>query len=159
MRSREPVRVEVAHRFGVGLRDGYDYITDLGNWHAYWPGLLRIDAESRWGAPGDRTRIGLRLLGREIEMTMILDRLEPYRLIEYTSRQHGLPQARHERHFADDGDHRLGYRAVVEYLPRAGPRGVFDRVILRRAVERALRATVANLAARFAEREAAQSRT
>jgi hypothetical protein len=154
MRSHEAVRVEVAHRFEVGLREGYDYITKLGNWHAYWPGLVRIDADSRWSTPGDRTRITLRLLGHENEMTMMLDRMEPYRLIEYTSRQDGLPQARHERHFADDGERRLAYRAVVEYLPRAGLLGLFDRVVVRRAVKRALRTTVANLGARFAEREA-----
>ena len=122
MSSDRPVRVEVAHRFAVGLRDGYDYITDLGNWHAYWPGLVRIDPDSRWSASGDRTRIALRLLGRETEMTMILDRMEPYRL--------------------------------VEYVPRGGLRGVFARVIFRRAVERAVRSTVANLDARFAARDA-----
>lgn len=143
------MRVEVTHRFAVGVRDGYDYITDLGNWPAYWPGLVRVEPGSRWREPGDRTRIVLRLLGRETEMTMVLGRVEPYRLIEYTSEQSGLPPARHERHFADDGEHGLAYRAVVEYSPRSGPRGLFDRVLVRRAVERALRATVANLAARF----------
>lgn len=143
------MRVEVTHRFAVGVRDGYDYITDLGNWPACWPGLVRVEPGSRWREPGDRTRIVLRLLGRETEMTMVLGRVEPYRLIEYTSEQSGLPPARHERHFADDGEHGLAYRAVVEYSPRSGPRGLFDRVLVRRAVERALRATVANLAARF----------
>ena len=52
MSSVKPVRVEVAHRFAVGRRDGYDYITNLGNWHAYWPDLVRIDPDSRWSAPG-----------------------------------------------------------------------------------------------------------
>jgi Polyketide cyclase / dehydrase and lipid transport len=150
MSSGKPVRVDVAHPFAVGLRDGYDYITDLGNWHAYWPDLVRIDPHSRWSAPGDRTRIVLRLLGRETEMTMVLARMEPYRLVEYMSEQSGLPAARHERHFADDGEGGLAYRAVVEYLPRDGLRGLFDRVIVRRALERAVRTTVANLDARFA---------
>ena len=157
MSSGRPVRVEVAHRFAVRLRDGYDYITDLGNWHAYWPDLVRIDPDSRWSAPGDRTRIVLRLLGRETEMVMVLDRIEPYRLVEYMSEQGGLPQARHERHFADDGDDGLAYRAVVEYVPRSGLQGLFDRVIVRRAIERALRTTVGNLDARFAARDAAPS--
>lgn len=152
MRSPKPVRVELAHRFDVGLRDGYDYITDLGNWPAYWPDLVRIDPDSRWSEPGDRTRIVLRLLGRETEMTMVLARMEPYRLVEYVSEQSGLPEARHERHFAEEGEHGLAYRAAVEYLPRAGLRGLFDRVIFRRAVERAVRTTFANLDARFAER-------
>jgi Polyketide cyclase / dehydrase and lipid transport len=150
MRSRRPVRIEVAHRFAVGLREGYDYITNLGNWHAYWPDLVRIDPDSRWNAPGDRARIALRLLGRETGMTMVLDRMEPYRLVEYVSEQSGLPDARHERHFGDDGDNGLAYRAVVEYVPRSGLRGLFDRVLFRRAVERAVRTTLANLDARFA---------
>jgi hypothetical protein len=33
-------------------------------------------------------------------MTMVLDRMEAYRLVEYISEQSGLPEARHERHFA-----------------------------------------------------------
>jgi Polyketide cyclase / dehydrase and lipid transport len=150
MSSGKPVRVEAAHRFAVGLREGYDYITDLANWHAYWPDLVRIDPASRWSAPGDRTRIALRLLGRETEVTMVLDRMEPYRLVEYVSRQSGLPEARHERHFADDGSDGLAYRVVIEYVPRGGLRGIFDRVFLRRALERAVRTTLANLDARFA---------
>lgn len=157
MSSRRPVRVEVAHRFPVGLRDGYDYITDFSNWRAYWPNLVRIDPDSCWKAPGDRTWIVLRLLGRETEMAMVLDRIEPYRLVEYRSEQSGLPQARHERHFADDGDHGLAYRAAVEYVPRSGLQGLFDRVIFRRAVERAVRTTFANLDARFASSDAVSS--
>jgi hypothetical protein len=150
MSAGRPVRVEVAHRFAVGLREGYDYITNLGNWHAYWPDFVRLDPDSRWSAPGDRARIALRLLGRETEMTMTLDRIEPYRLVEYVSEQRGLPEARHERHFADDGADGLAYRVVVEYVPRSGPRGIFDRVVFRRALERAIRTTFANLDARFA---------
>jgi hypothetical protein len=157
MSSGKPVRVEVAHRFAIGLREGYDYITNLCNWHAYWPDLVRIDPDSRWSARGDRTRIALRLLGRETEMTMVLSQMERYRLVEYTSAQSGLPEARHERHFADDGAGGLAYRAVVEYVPRGGPRGLFDRVIFRRAIERAVRATFANLDARFAGREVASA--
>lgn len=69
MSSGKPVRVEVAHRFAVGLREGYDYITDLGNWHAYWPGLVRIDPDSHWSAPGDRTRVR-RALERAVRTTV-----------------------------------------------------------------------------------------
>ncbi len=147
-------RVEVADRFAVTLRDGFDYITDIGNWPAYWPGLVRIEPGSRWSSAGDRARLVLRLLGRETEMSMTLGRIEPYRLVEYTSEQPGLPDARHERHFADDGRGGLAYRLVVEYKPRRGLRGAFDRVLFRRAVKRALRTTVDNLDARFREREA-----
>ncbi len=70
--------------------------------------------------------------------------LEPQRLVTYTSVQHGLPDARHERHFAGAGDG-FDYRLVVEYEPRRGARGILDRLILRRAVAGAMRRTVENL--------------
>jgi hypothetical protein len=94
--------------------------------------------------------VTLRLLGRPTELAMTLSRIEPYRLIEYTSLQRGLPAARHERHFAGD---RAGfsYRIVIELQPRNGVRAAFDRLIVRRAVERAARQTADNLERRFAE--------
>ena len=138
------MRVEAEHRFAVPLRDGYDYITDVENWPAYWPGIIRVAPGSRWSAPGDRATLVMKLLGRRVELRMTLVRIEPYSVIEYTSIQRGLPEARHERHFAeDDGD--LRYRIVIELEPRAGPRGLLDRLVVRRAVERAARQTIANL--------------
>ncbi len=138
------IRVEVHHRLPVGLRDGFDYITDPGNWPEYWPRFVRMEGEPRWREPGDRAALVLRMVGREVELHMTLERIEPYRLVEYTSEQRGLPVAHHERHFADrDGE--LDYRIAVEYEPRRGWRAVFDRVVVRRAIERTLRETVANL--------------
>jgi hypothetical protein len=52
MSSDKPVRVEVTYRFAIGLREGYDYIINLGDWHAYWPDLVRIGPDSRRSAPG-----------------------------------------------------------------------------------------------------------
>lgn len=148
-----PVRIEVAHRFAVPLEDGFAYITDPANWPAYWPRFVRLDDGSRWRAPGDRARITLRLLGREVELEMTLVRLEPGRVVEYTSAQRGLPPARHWRHFqtADGG---FDYRIVVEYVPRAGWRGLLDRTIVKRAIRGSARETVRNLEARFRERGA-----
>ena len=37
------------------------------------------------------------------------------------------------------------YRLVVEYEPRGGLRGLYDRLLVRRGIERALRQTVRNL--------------
>ena len=145
------VRVEARHRFAVGLGDGFDYITNIDNWPEYWPGLVRVEPGSRWKSPGDEARLVLRLLGRQTEMTMTLGRIVPYELVEYTSTQRGLPDAHHERHFADDGAGRLDYRVVVEYSPRGGLAGSFDRVLFRRAVKRALNTTVENLESRFGE--------
>jgi hypothetical protein len=86
-----------------------------------------------------------------VELEMKLVRIEPYRLIEYTSEQRGLPAARHWRHF-DQTDDELTYRIAVEYQPRPGWRSLFDRLLLRRAIERTLHETMANLQLRFRER-------
>ena len=128
------------------MRDGYDYITDLEKWPEYWPGLVRVAPESRWSAPGDEARVVLRLLARPVELEMTLLRIEPYRLIEYRSVQRGLPDARHERHFVEENGG-FAYRIVVAFDPRPGLRGLFDRLIVRRAVQRAARQTIANLEA------------
>jgi Polyketide cyclase / dehydrase and lipid transport len=144
------VRVAVGRRFAFGLRQGYDYISDIDCWPEYWPNLIRVEPGSRWTQAGDRARVTLKLLGRPTELEMTLSRVEPYRLIEYTSVQRGLPAACHERHFAEDRGG-FGYRIVVELQPRSGPRAALDRLIVSRAVERAARQTVDNLERRFAE--------
>jgi len=51
-----------------------------------------------------------------------------------------LPDLQHERRF-DDAGGELQYRATVEFTPR----GLYDRFIVRRAIARALRTTIANL--------------
>jgi hypothetical protein len=139
----EPVAIST--RFAFPLRPGYDYISDIDRWPEYWPNLIRIAPGSRWSQPGDRADVTLRLLGRPTQLELTLARIEPYRLIEYTSVQRGLPAARHERHFAEDGTG-FAYRIVVAFQPR----GAFDRRVVRRAVERAARRTVDNLERRFA---------
>jgi uncharacterized protein YndB with AHSA1/START domain len=146
-----PIRIEVEHRLPVSVHDGFDYITDPDNWHEYWPRLVRITSALRWRQPGDRACLVLRMLRREVELEMKLVRIEPYRLVEYTSEQRGLPAVRHWRHF-EQIDDELAYRIAVEYQPRPGWRGLFDRLLVRRAIERALRETLANLERRFRER-------
>jgi uncharacterized protein YndB with AHSA1/START domain len=142
------MRIEARHRFAVSPRAGFAYITDQANWPEYWPGLVRIEPGSAWGEPGDVTRMVVRLLGREIPLEMTLRRFEPHRLVEYTTTQPGVPDARHERHFEDAGGE-LHYRIAVEYEPRRGLRGMYDRTLVRRGIARALRQTIANLDAVF----------
>ena len=143
-----PIRIVVEQRLPVSVRDGFDYITDPVNWREYWPRLVRVDSATRWREPGDRACVVQRILGREVELDMTLVRIEPYRLIEYTSKQRGLPAARHLRHFDRSGDE-LDYRIAVEYQPRPGWRGLFDRLLVHRAVKRTLLQTVANLERHF----------
>ena len=69
----------------------------------------------------------VRVLGARSPLEMTLRRFEPPRLVEYTSTQPGVPDARHERHFEDAGGE-LHYRIAVEFEPR----GLYDRIIVRR---------------------------
>ena len=138
------MRIEREHRFDVPLATGFDYITDPESWPSYWPGIVRVEPGARWTAPGDEARIVIELLGREVELRMVLRRFEPNRLVEYDSVQDGLPDAHHERHFTAE-ERGFRYRLVVEFEPRAGPKGLYDRVLVRRGVDRALRRTIANL--------------
>jgi uncharacterized protein YndB with AHSA1/START domain len=142
------MRIEASRRFPVPVREGFDYITDQRNWAEYWPGLVRIEPGSRWSGPGDVTRIVVRLLGREVPLEMTLRRLDPPRLVEYTSTQPGMPDARHERHFEDAGGGLL-YRIAVELEPC----GLYDRTVVRLGIARALRKTLANLETAFRERQ------
>ena len=134
------VRVEDTHRYAVPVDRGFAFITDTANWPAYWPGFVRLEPGSRWGAPGDTARLVTRLLGRERELEMTLTAFEPNRLVTYTSRQPGLPDARHERHFEPDGGSFV-YRLVVEYESRGGLKGLYDRIVLVRGIRRAFRST------------------
>jgi hypothetical protein len=109
---------------------------------------VRVEPESRWQEPGDRARLVLRLLGRPVELNMVLGRRDPNRLVTYESTQRGLPDVRHERHFEPDGEG-FRYRIVVEFEPRPGLRGLLDRALVARAVRRAALATLDNLEGRF----------
>jgi uncharacterized protein YndB with AHSA1/START domain len=133
-------RVEAAHRYDVPVERGFAFITNTANWSKFWPGFVRLEEGSRWGACGDRARLVTRLLGRDRELTMTIEKFEPNRLVTYTSTQPGLPDAYHERHFEREG-HGFVYRLVVEYEPRSGIAGAFDRVLLRRGIRRAFERT------------------
>jgi uncharacterized protein YndB with AHSA1/START domain len=134
------VRVEAARRYDVPVEHGFAFITDPANWSRFWPGYVRLEQGSSWGASGATARLAIRLFARERELTMTIRTFEPSRLVTYTSTQPGLPDAYHERHFEPEG-HGFVYRLVVEYEPRGGIAGVFDRVLLRRGIRRAFERT------------------
>jgi hypothetical protein len=144
------IRIEQERVFRKPVEQGFSAITDVDNWPHYWPGLVRIDPESRWQSPGDQARLTLRLLGREVELRMTLREFVRNRLVTYESSQRGLPDAAHERHFKPvDGG--FSYRIVIEYEPRGGPRGLLDRTLVRRGIDRAVRQTMVNLERFLAE--------
>jgi hypothetical protein len=134
------VRVEAAHRYDVSVERGFAFITDTANWSTFWPGYVRLEPGSTWGAPGSTARLITRLLGRERELAMTITAFEPNRRVAYTSTQAGLPDAAHERRFEPDGDGFV-YRLVVAYEPRDGLRGFVDRFLLPRAIRRAFTST------------------
>jgi uncharacterized protein YndB with AHSA1/START domain len=138
------VRVEREQVFRAPVDEGFRLITDPDVWPSYWPRLVRVEAGSRWSAPGDRVRLAMRFLGREVVLEMALRECAPPRFVAYDSRQSGFPNARHERHFepVEDG---FRYRIVVEYESRTGVRGLFDRTLLRRSIGRTVRQTMRNL--------------
>lgn len=138
------MRVELAHRYDVPVERGFAFITNTVNWPTFWPGFVRLEPGSRWGKPGDTARLVTRLLGRDRELTMTVKAFEPNRLVTYNSTQPGLPDAYHERHFEPDGDG-FFYRLVIEYEPRRGIGGLFDRMLLARGIRRAFKRTFADL--------------
>ena len=120
-------RVGAAHRYDVAVERGFAFVTNPANWSKFWPGFVRLEDGSTWGAPRDAARLITRLGRRERELTMTITGFEPNRLVTYTSTQPGLPDAAHERRFEPDGEGFV-YRLVVEYEPRGGVAGVFDRL-------------------------------
>jgi uncharacterized protein YndB with AHSA1/START domain len=143
-------RIEAAHRYDVPVERGFAFITNTANWPTFWPGYVRLTEDSRWGASGDTARLVARLFGRERELAMTVRAFEPNRLVTYTSTEPGLPDAYHERHFEPGGEGFV-YRLVVEYEPRGGLAGIFDRVLLGRAVRRAFERTFHALERQFDE--------
>jgi polyketide cyclase/dehydrase/lipid transport protein len=140
------VRIEVSHSFPVSVAEAFTYITDIKNWPEYWPDFVRIDNPSTasWSSPGDKATVVINLLNRERALKMELKEFQKNTRVIYLSRQQGLPDVRHERHFktAPDG---CEYLLVVEYKPRRGLTGLFDRFLVKRSVERAMQKTVQNL--------------
>jgi hypothetical protein len=140
------LRIEVSHAFPVSVTQAFSYITDMNNWPEYWPDFIRMEnpTAARWSSPGDKATVVIKLLHRERALNMELKEFQKDRRVTYISRQQGLPDVRHERHFkaAPAG---CEYRLVVEYEPRQGLAGLFDRMLVKRSVEQAMRKTVQNL--------------
>ena len=86
-------RIEREHHFAIPVEAGFAFITNTMNWSKFWPGFVRLEEGSSWGAVGDTARLTTRLLGRERELTMTITAFEPNRLVTYLSTQPGLPDA------------------------------------------------------------------
>ena len=149
------IHIEVSHVFPVSVNEAFTYITDIKNWPEYWPNFVRIEnrAEATWSNPGDKVTVVLKFLNRERAMKMELLEFQKDMRVIYVSRQDGLPDARQERHFKTNPAG-YEYRVVVEYEPRQGLIGLFDRLLVKGSVERAMRKLVENLDRVFQQRRA-----
>ncbi len=152
------IRLEARREFPVPVTEAFAYITDMEHWREYWPDFVRIQdrAQARWNRAGDAVTIVLKLLGRERELHMTLEQFQPDTMVAYSSRQAGLPDARHERHFRPLGEG-FEYHLVVGFEPRPGLTGLLDRVLVRRAIAKALRKTLDNLGGIFCTTDALDS--
>jgi hypothetical protein len=133
-------RIEAAHHYDVQVERGFAFITDTSNWPKYWPGYVRLEQGSRWQGSGDTAQLVTRLFGRERTLAMTVQRFEENCLVTYHSTQPGLPDAYHERYFEPDAAGFL-YRLVVEYEPRTGLAGFYDRTVLAAGIRRAFKHT------------------
>ncbi len=149
------VRIELSHSFQVSVAEAFAYITDMKNWPEYWPDFIRIETPQAqgWSRPGDKVTVEVRLLQRARALNMELEEFQKDARVRYVSRQRGLPDVRHERQF-DATLEGCAYRMVVEYEPRPGLTGLFDRLFVKRSIERAMRRAVQNLEKTFQKRKA-----
>ena len=140
------IRIEMKRAFPVPVSQAFAFITGMSNWAAYWPDFVRIHdpANAQWGQPGDTVTIVLKFLHRERDLNMRLEKFQKDALVTYLSRQRGLPDIWHERHFNATPDG-FEYWLVVAYEPRKGLSGFFDRTVIKRAVAGALHKTIENL--------------
>lgn len=143
-------RVELTHTFPVSVGIAFAYIIDTKNWNEFFPNFVRLHdpAHAKWDTPGDKVAVVIRLLGREVQVNMTLEKYQKDDRVTYVSRQQGLPDARHERYFkaVPEG---FEFRPVVVFEPRSGLAGLFDHLLVKRAVAGALRNTIENLKAVF----------
>lgn len=147
------IRIELSRTFPVPVGDAFAFITDTRNWKVFFPNFVRLhDPErAKWDAPGDKATVAIRILGRIVDVNMTLDEIRKDERVTYVSRQRGLPEARHERHFkAVPGG--FEFRLIVAFDSRSGLAGLYDRCAVKPAVAAALRKTIENLDSVFAQR-------
>jgi len=104
----------------------------------------------KWDTPVDKATVVIRLLSREVQVSIMLEKYEQDSRVPYVSRQKGLPDAKHERYFkaVPEG---FAFRLVVVFEPRSGLAGLVDRLFVKRAVAGALRKTIENLEVVFGQ--------
>jgi hypothetical protein len=140
------IQIKMSHAFPVSVHEAFSYITDLENWKEYWPGFVRIinALDVKWKESGDTVVLVIRLIGREVELHMRLTDFQQDARVCYRSHQLGLPTAQHERYWRPTV-HGCEYQIVVNFEPRQGVLGIFDRFVLQQSIRNAVRQTLKNL--------------
>ncbi len=85
----------------------------------------------------------MKLMGKETVLQMNLHELNENRYVRYSSAQKGLPVVEHERIF-EPHDRGVCYTMIMSYSPREGVKGLFDRWILKRSLQKVLKKSYQN---------------
>ena len=127
------IRVEREHRFSTTVEAGFAFITGTANWPRYWPGFVELGPGSQRSVPGDKARIVVRLLGRNVELQMTLGHLvrECSRLFLESGGQGRCHRARLDRDHGDDFIVPSAGIQLMRALPSGAPAGNAGRRVPR----------------------------
>lgn len=143
------MRTELAHTFPVSLREGFDYLREVGHWPSWYSGLTEIleaPPGGSWDEPGDTISFHYKVLGRLLDGEVVLKEMREYNLVRSIVSISGLPRVHQEYRYAAADEGSFSLKVVLEteevrtFLGR-----VIDRTLLPRIMERDLTRTLENL--------------
>ncbi len=147
------MHTEVTRTYPAALKTGFDYCDDFRTWPMWYSGMTEIidPDEATWMEPGDEVRFGYKLLGRRIEGVTSLEELVDAELVRFHTEIPGLPVVHFAYHYAEIEPERFELRVEMETEEPTSFFGrTIDRMLLPRALERDLRASMDNLTDIFA---------
>lgn len=141
------MRFEETHTMPIELKKGWDYITDFRHWPDWYAGMESIIEPEKcaWGAVGDSVRFTYKLLGRRIEGTSTLTKLDEGTMARFTTKVSGLPDVIHEWHYTDLRDHFIVRVELESGEPTSFMGRLVDGTLLPRALEKDLKRSLDNL--------------
>jgi hypothetical protein len=132
--ERSPILVDLTHAFPVSVGDAVAYITDTRNWKAFLPNFVRLHDPTRIKRDTlvDKVTVVIRLPSRDVQVSTMLGKYEQDSRVPDVSRQKGLPDAKHERHFkaVPEG---FAFRPVGVFETRSGLAALVERFVERAA--------------------------
>jgi hypothetical protein len=154
-RGETQMNTEVKRTYPVSVEVGFDYCDDFKTWPLWYSSMTEIidPEEARWYEPGDVVRFGYKLLGRRIEGVAILDELIDGELVRFHTEIPTLPVVHFAYHYAGIEPERFELRVEMETEEPTSFFGrTIDRMVMPRALERDLRASMDNLTDIFVAR-------